>query len=582
MRLCAACVVLVLACSSPGVDAPDASSEGGESASTAVDGGSEGAASTGSGGDGDISGADSTSDGSTGDAPVDGCAYDDVLASPLHGYRGALEDCAQVGALYDEHFTVGEPLRVIHVAPPDGALDGVGTKDDPRRDLKAALEAAEAGDHFHLAPGTYPMNEIRDAFGHEGSLVFLASDGTRQDKIVVQTDPELYDPARGVVARIDFQFGNSWPNHRTFAMFLTGSHWVLQRLEIANMDSRGLWISGTHGLVRDNEIHHVNHDGTDNHGLVVAATSGPSYNLVMGNHLHHSGILDDAGELVDLGGLNGGCVYSETRQTYDSDMSGIDQSSSWEEFEAAKNAPDSEVYYYGNVVHDCHNGIATKNNGEGPFYVLSNVVSNAHNGIKITLAHSVVRNNIVHRDDFLDTGILVGWSASSGMISQVLNGVGFTIANNTIVGAESGTDHFGGWNLRLHDNVFVDVDVAHRLARNVYEWYPNDWPGVVGEWVYADLTPDHPYYGYMPQALKDRAGVFLRVEAAGNVYPFEPALVPEVESDFYDLAGTVFSDDHTIVDSAAVLEHVRDADALDYRRDDDDPGPLAGVGSGLR
>jgi hypothetical protein len=581
MRLHAVCVaVLALGCSSPDTAATSTSDAGESSESTT---GLDASSGAGSSSAGSSSTADSSGEaGSTGDAPVDGCAHDDVLASRLHGFRGALEDCAQVGALYDEHFTIGDPVRVIHVAPPEGALDGVGTKADPRRDLKGALEAAEAGDHFHLAPGVYPMDEIRDTFGHEGSLVFLASHGTRADKIVVQTDPELYDPDNGVVATIDFQFGNGWPNHRTFAMFLTGSHWVLQGLEIENMASRGIWVSGTHGLVRDCEIHHVDHDGTDNHGLVVAATSGPSYNLVMGNHFHHSGILDDAGNVADLGGLNGGCIYSETRQGYDSDMSGIDETSSWEEFAAAKNAPDSEFYYYGNVVHDCHNGIATKNNSEGPFYVLSNVVSNAHNGIKITLAHSVVRNNIVYRDDFLGTGILVGWSASSGMISQVLNGVGFTIANNTIVGADSGTDHFGGWDLRLHDNVFVDVGTAHRLARNVYEWYTNDWPGVVGEWAYADLDADHPYYEYMPQALQDRAGVFRRVEALGNVYPAEPTLVPEVESDFYDLGGTVFSDDHTIVDSATLREHMRDPDAGDHRRDDDDPGPLAGVGSGMR
>ena len=77
------------------------------------------------------------------------------------------------------------------------------------------------------------------------------------------------------------------------------------------------------------------------------------------------------------------------------------------------------------------------------------------------------------------------------------------MSNNTIVGAEIGTAHYAGWNLRLHDNAFVDVATAHHLHRNSYGWYPDDWPGVVGEWVYADLTADHPYYPFMPQALKD-------------------------------------------------------------------------------
>lgn len=530
------------------------------------------------------SGADGTTagDGDTGEPPGGACAHDDELASTLHGWRGAIEDCEEVGALWQEHFTVAPPLRVVHVAPPDGSPDGTGTRGDPRRDLKSALEAAEPGDHFHLAPGVYPMNEIRDAYGHDGSLVFLSSEGTRDAKIVVQTDPDLYDPSRGAVAQIDFQFGNSWPNHRTFGMSLSGSHWVLQRLELRNFESNGLWVSGTHNVIRDNEIHHVHHDGTNNHGLVVAATSGPSYNLVMGNHLHHSGGLDEAGDLVDIGGLNGGCTYSETRQGYDSDLGGIDASSSWEELQAAMNAPDSEFYYYGNVVHHCHNGIATKNNSEGPFYVLSNVISESEIGIKISLAHSVVRNNIVFGEEPFDTGILVGWSASSGWISQVLNGVDITVANNTIVGAVNGTSHYSGWNLRLQSNAFVDIQTAHLLHRNVYGWYPNDWPGVVGEWVWGDLGPEHPYYEFMPQALKDQVGVFRRVEASGNVYPFEPAIAVGVESDFYELAGTLFSRDHAIVDSATVKAHMIDPDASDHRRDPDDPGPLDGVGSGIR
>lgn len=560
-------------------DASEGDGDGDGGPTSGADGGlddsTSGAGSTGS---------DDATDGDsgTGEPPGNGCAHDEDLASTLHGFRGALEDCEQVGALYDEHFTVPAPSRIIHVAPPDGSPDGSGTRGDPRRDLKSALEDAEPGDHFWLAPGVYPMTEIRDAFGHEGSLVFLSSDGTRDAKIVVETDPELYDPERGVVAQIDFQFGNSWPNHRTFGMTLSGSHWVLRRLEIRNFANNGIWVSGTHNVIRDSEIHHVDHDGTNNHGLIVAATSGPSYNLVMGNHLHHSGGLDEAGNLVDPGGLNGGCTYSETRQSYDSDFSGIDASSPWTELEAAKNAPDSEFYYYGNVVHHCHNGIATKNNSEGPFYVLSNVISDSEIGIKITLAHSVVRNNIVFREDGLGTGILVGWSASSGWLAQVLNGVDITVANNTIVGTEVGTGHYAGWNLRLQDNAFVDVTTAHHLHRNSYVWYPDDWPGVVGEWVYADLTEEHPYYSFMPQALKDQAGVFRRVQASGNLYPAEPVLTVSAESEFYDLAGTVFSEDHAIVDAATVTAHMLDPGASDYRRDPDDPGPLETAGSGIR
>lgn len=559
-------------------DTESSSAEPGASASAGSSGADPGSSA------GDESGApdDTGAPGETGDDPVPGCVNGVDLSSTQHDYLGAVEDCELVAELYEDHFSTAEPRRIIHVAPPSGSADGVGSKDDPRRDLKSALEAAEPGDHFHLAPGVYPMNEVRDAFGHAGSLVFLSADGTREDKIVVRTDPDLYDPAAGQVATIDFEFGNAWPNHRRFSFSLSGSHWILQGLELRNFEANGIWVSGTHNLIRDNEIHHANHDGTNNFGLVVAATSGPSYNLVMGNHLHHSGGLDGAGNLVDLGGSNGGCTYSETRQGYDSDLEGIDASSTWDEFADAKDAPDSEFYFYNNVVHHCHNGIATKNNSEGPFYILSNVISDAENGIKITLSHSVVRNNIVFRDEFLGVGILVGWSAGSGWFSQLVHGVNITVSNNTIVGAGEGTSHYTGWNLVLQDNAFLDVGTAHHLRRNTYDWYGSSWPGVVGEWVYGDLSPEHPYYEWMPQALQDRAGHYHRVDATGNVYPSEPALTVGVEGDLYDLAGTTFSDDHVIVDSATLEEHMRDPAAGDYRRNDGDPGPLAAAGSGMR
>jgi hypothetical protein len=210
------------------------------------------------------------------------------------------------------------------------------------------------------------------------------------------------------------------------------------------------------------------------------------------------------------------------------------------------------------------------------------VIYDVSNGIKITLAFSLVRNNIIYRNERLNNGILVGWSASNGWLSQFTHGVGITVANNTIVGAQNGTAHYTGWNLRVIENVFVDVESAHHLQRNAYAWYPDSWPGVVGEWVYADLTAAHPYYDYMPVFLQEMAGEYRRVEASGNVYPARPELSVGVESDFYHLAGTTFSEDHRIVDSSTLRAHMLDPEANDYRRDPADPGPLDGVGSGVR
>jgi hypothetical protein len=84
----------------------------------------------------------------------------DISSSETFSDRGLVD------TLIDEHLSVGEPQRIIYVAPLSGTTDGTGsTREDPRRNLKAALEAALPGDHFYLAPGGYHIDEARDTFG---------------------------------------------------------------------------------------------------------------------------------------------------------------------------------------------------------------------------------------------------------------------------------------------------------------------------------------------------------------------------------------------------------------------------------
>jgi hypothetical protein len=157
-----------------------------------------------------------------------------------------------------------------------------------------------------------------------------------------------------------------------------------------------------------------------------------------------------------------------------------------------------------------------------------------------------------------------------------------TISNNTIVGANEGMTHYTGWNLRLLNNVMVDVGNTHKMLRNSYNWYPDSWPGVIGDWAYADLTPTHPYYPYMPRFLRDMVGEYHKVVASGNVYPMVPALSMGVESEYYNLGGTTFSDDYEVIDASVLKAHMRNANADDYRRDPNNLGPLQNVGSKMR
>jgi hypothetical protein len=138
----------------------------------------------------------------------------------------------------------------------------------------------------------------------------------------------------------------------------------------------------------------------------VFGTGGPTYNLVINSH-----------------------TYSVTRQHYNSDFGSLDGNPTWEVVQAVLAPPDSEVYFFNNLVHHCQgNGLGTKNAGaDGPFYFLSNVVHSAGNGIKTSLNHSVVGNNIVYVGEWMNNGFLWGWSPGTGVYSQLANGVGITV-----------------------------------------------------------------------------------------------------------------------------------------------------------
>jgi MYXO-CTERM domain-containing protein len=480
-------------------------------------------------------------------------------ASTVHPFEGAPEDQALVDQVLSGWFPTTPPTNVVYVAPPDGTSVGTGSASDPRRDLIAVVAEATAGTAIYLAPGIYPMSQIRDQFGHPSSVIRTRASGTRGNPIIVTTDPALYDPAAGQVAVLDFDYENQHPGVRTMSFDISHGFWLVEQLELRKMDGRGIWLRGHDNVIRNNYLHHVDTTGTNNQGLIlIIASGGPTNNVIAGNHFSHVGVLDRAsGALQDPGGVNVGCIYTETRQTYDSVPPNVLPA-------------DSHAYIYNNYAHHCAYGYATKNQGEGPYFFLSNVAHDVRTGVRNTFSKSVIRNNIVFAgagDVGLGSGISNGGAASSSFWSRFYNGHESEISHNTVVGAKRGIWYYSGWSVRSHHNLILSVDEGLHVHRNQYPWY-NDgaWPGIRGEWLLGDLGPAHPYFAQMPADLQAKAGVFLKFSSVENCYDAEPVIAA---ADFVqpenDVTGMIADENHQIIPQAAITDLF--VDTQSYVRD---------------
>jgi parallel beta-helix repeat protein len=516
-------------------------------------------------------------------------------------FQGASEDQAVIDGLVQRHFTINAPKRVIYVAPfiEGSTQDGSGqSRSDPRRNLLNALESALPGDHYYLAPGVYRIDRERDNFGRDSSQFTLTHGGTLEDKIVVTTDPNFWDPENGGIAQIDFGFDNSKPNTDRRGIALYSNHWVFENLEIRNVNDWGFYVSGHYNLIRNNNIHHCNHPASNNTGLIVIGGSGELNNLVMGNHIHHSGRMDASGTLLPPSqqtGGNGGCTYSVTRQHYDTYdnllAAGIDLTNdpsypwkemTWNELAQYITPPDNEAYFYNNHLDHCYPyGLATKNEAEGKFHFLSNIIHASPGGIKITLSHTEVRNNIVYNDDGVMEEAIRLANTPNGIkiVPQVINAVDVNITNNTFAGSDIGILHRAGWSNVISNNLFIDIPKPHVIASNYYAW-----GFAFGEYLYGDLSADHPYFDDMPQALKDQAGSYKQLKAQNNIYTVTPVLTTEHSNEMDRIAylpNNKISDDYTVLTSEAIKAHLINPSANDFRTDMKNPGQLQNVGSGI-
>lgn len=519
------------------------------------------------------------------------CLAATLLAATAANANGVPEptdlDLERVQPLLEGRVDV-PPERIVFVAPLPGD-DGEGTVDDPRRDLKAVIEEAQAGTAIHLAPGVYDMSAIASTFGHDSSRLITRNAGESGRPIVLRTDPELYVPG-SEVAVLDFNYENTgdWSNSAFVAQH---DFWVYERFEIRRVQRRAFSVNGRENTLRELELHHADTDGSDNDALIVMMTSGgDANNVVLQNHLHHVGVIDrETDELLEIAGVNSGCYYSVTRMTYDSGTPDAGHDATRAEWEAALEPPDGEVYVVANHSHDCHYGLGLKNHSRGPYYFLSNYVHDTNYGLMSPFRETVVENNVFHD---VGVGVQLGRAATDGPLETFLkmtgNGAHSQVIGNSIVGASRGLSFSAGWGSRVQRNLVVDTGEPLAISRNQFAWWDDGaWPGIRGEFLVGDLDDAHPFFDAVPGYARETPEEFRAMELTGNCYDAEPiiAAVDFVQPQA-DITGMTFDLDYTVLNAEQRAGLFLDEAADDFRRtrddldcgaqlavDDEDPAP---------
>lgn len=463
----------------------------------------------------------------------------------------APEDLALVAAFEEGRLDVA-PENVIHVAPLPGD-DGDGSRESPRRDIIAVVSEAEAGTAIHLAPGVYDMTAHRDAFGHTSSRLITRNDGEMGRPIVIRTDPDAFVPG-SAIATLDFNYENTgdWSS----SAFVAKNHfWVFERFEMRRMTRRGFSGWGFNNTYRELHLHHANTDGSDNDALIVMGPSGGNANVVfMNNYLHHVGNIDTAtDELLDRGGVNGGCYYSVTRLSYDSATPEAGHDATRAEWEAGLEPPDGDVYVVGNHLHDCHYGLGLKNASRGPYFFLSNYIHDVDYGVFSPFRETLVRNNVVH--DAASAGIQLGRAQSNGPLTTFLkmtgNGAHSEVAHNTVLASDVGINFYAGWNTTVHHNLIIDTDEPIRITRNQFPWWEEgSWPGVRGEYLIGALDASHPLWDFVPNYAHETPEEFQAMTLTDNCYTSEPTIqAADFTQSVGDITGQTFDQDYTVVTS---------------------------------
>ncbi len=570
----------------------------------------------GCGGGGGGSGGNASSD-ISGSSSVVGISSDPSIPT----FSGAPEDQSFINAaLAGAGMSLTPPAatETVYVAPPtsytpSGATQiGNGTQASPYQNLIAVVDSAVPGEHIYLEPGTYEMYNMAQAFGLAQSWLVPTTAGTQADPIVIETDPAALSWPNKLVATLDFQLMPAAPStSRSMAIDLP-DWWDFDNIEVKNALDRIFWVDSAHDLIYHNDLHHVQLTETqDNVGIVdIMRRGGGDYeDFIIGNNIHDFNPDGASGPLGQT--INEGCTYSETNQYYTTysnlSASGIANVNSLTQSQLATytTAPDNNVYFYANLLHNCQDGIGTKIPEFGPWYVLSNMIYGVQNGIKFTMSGTVgnpslVRNNIIYNAPVsggyqLQNGMIIGWPMTDRNLGNADN---MTITNNTIINANNAdTALYGGFNDVIDNNVFVTTSsgYAHYVYGGGYsggsgigngsgvnsagQYFDGGgvWPGVEGEYLFP-VNSTNPYYASMPDYLQETgwgAETF-----SGNLYVSTPIVhfagTPAGISP--NLNGTDIDTNATVMSWANLSPLFRDASTDDFRAGTS-PGILATVGS---
>ncbi len=354
------------------------------------------------------------------------------------------------------------------------------------------------------------------------------------------------------MATLDFNYENQgdWSSS---AFVARNDWWVFERFEMRRMNRRGFAGWGYNNVYRELHLHHANTDGSDNDALIVMGVSSQEANVAfMNNHLHHVGNIDTAtDELLDRGGVNGGCYYSVTRLSYDGEEPEAGHDATRAEWEAEILPPDSHVYVACNHVHDCHYGLGLKYLSRGPYFFLSNFIHDVDYGVFSPFRETTVRNNVIR--DAASVGIQLGRAQTDGPLNTFLkmtgNGAHSEVAHNTVIGTSAGFNFMAGWNSQVHNNLVVDTEEPLRITRNQFAWWDGgSWPGIRGEYLVGNLDEAHPFWNDVPSYAQETPEEFERMVLSDNCYTAEPVIqAADFTQPTGDVTGMVFDETPVIL-----------------------------------
>ncbi len=189
---------------------------------------------------------------------------------------------------------------VTYYTSPDGKVDNPGTEDAPI-EILAGLARLQAGDTFIFKNGTYKTNMRL--------LVEPGRDGTKDAPITLKAET----PGKVL---LDFSSMDFTTLNRGIA--INSNYWVIDSLKVKGAGDNGIYIGGSHNLVKDCEVYQCRDTGIQlgrANSLQQKIHEWPSYNTILNCTSHDNA--DPTGEDADgfacklttgIGNVFKGCI----------------------------------------------------------------------------------------------------------------------------------------------------------------------------------------------------------------------------------------------------------------------------------